>query len=66
MVHQLLLFRGSKDELDKQVTFLEYTKTLDDHVNYEGLLLVSDEFYTFVQGIENEVRKILTINFLIP
>ena len=27
--------------------------------------LVSDEFYTFVQGIENEVRKVLTINFLI-
>ena len=54
------------DELDKQVTFLEYTKTLDDHVNYGGLLVVSDEFYTFVQGIENEVRKILTINFLIP
>ena len=28
-------------------------------------MLVSDEIYIFVHGIENEVRKVLTINFLI-
>ena len=28
-------------------------------------MLVSDEFCMFVQVIENEVRKVLTINFLI-
>ena len=27
--------------------------------------MVSDEIYIFVHGIENEVRKVLTINFLI-
>ena len=66
MLHQLLLFWGSKDELNETVTFLEYTKIRDDHVNYGGLLLVTDEFYMFVQGIENKVRKSLTINFLVP
>ena len=64
-LHQLLSCRGSKEELDKQVTFLEYTKTWVDRVNRGGLLLVSDDFYMFVRGIENEVRNVLTINFLI-
>ena len=65
MLHQLLLCWGSKEELDKHVTFLEYTKTWIDRVNCGDLWLVSDDFYMFVQGIENEVRKVLTINFLI-
>ena len=65
VLHQLLLCWGSKEELDKHVTFLEYTKTWIDRVNCGDLWLVSDDFYMFVQGIENEVRKVLTINFLI-
>ena len=28
-------------------------------------MLVSDDFYMFVRGIENEVGKVLTINFMI-
>ena len=64
-MHQFLSCWGSKEELDKQVTFLQYTKTWVDLVNRGGLLLVSDEFYIFVQSVENEVRKVLTINFLI-
>ena len=28
-------------------------------------MLVTDDFYIFVRGIENDVRKVLTINFLI-
>ena len=64
-LHQFLSCWGSKEELDKQVTFLQYTKTWVDLVNRGGLLLVSDEFYIFVQSVENEVRKVLTINFLI-
>ena len=64
-LHQLLSCWGSREELDKQVKFLEYTKAWVDRVNRGGLLLVSDEFYIFVQGIENEVRKIPTIHILI-
>ena len=65
MLHQLLSGWGSKDKLNKQVTFLKYTKTWVDCVTRGGLLLVSDELYMFVRGMENEVRKVLTINFLI-
>ena len=64
-LHQLLSCWESKEELVKQVTFLEYTKTWVDRVNRGGLLLVTDDFYIFVRGIENDVRKVLTINFLI-
>ena len=64
-MHQLFSCWGSKEELVKQVTFLEYTKTWVDRVNRGGLLLVSDDFYMFVRGIENEVGKVLTINFMI-
>ena len=28
-------------------------------------MLISDELYMFVRGMENEVTKVLTINFLI-
>ena len=45
--------------------FLEYTKTWVDHVNHGGLLLISDMFCMFVWGIEDGVRKVLTIIFLI-
>ena len=58
-LHQLLSCWESKEELVKQVTFLEYTKTWVDRVNRGGLLLVSDDFYMFVRGIENDVRKVL-------
>ena len=44
-LHQLLSCWGSNEELDKQVTFLEYTKTWVDRINRGGLLLVSDDFY---------------------
>ena len=64
-LHKLLSCWGSKEELDKQVTFLKYTKTWVDRVNRGGLLLISDELYMFVRGMENEVTKVLTINFLI-
>ena len=64
-LHQLFSCWGSKEELVKQVTFLEYTKTWVDRVNRGGLLLESDDFYMFLRGIENDVRKVLTINFLI-
>ena len=64
-LHQLLSCWGLKEELDKQVTFLKYTKTWIDRVNRGGLLLISDELYIFVRGMENQARKVLTINFLI-
>ena len=54
-LHQLLSCWGSKEELDKQITFLKHTKTWVDRVNRGGLLLVSDELYMFVRGMENEV-----------
>ena len=47
-LQQLLSRWASKEEQDKQVTFLEYTKTWVDRVNRGGLLLVSDEFYMLV------------------
>ena len=50
---------------DIHVMFLEYTKAWGDRVNCGGLLLVYDDFYMFVQCIENEVRKFLTMDFLI-
>ena len=50
---------------DNHVTFLEYTKTWVDRVNCGSLLLVYDDFYMFVQGIESEVWKFLTMNFFI-
>ena len=54
-LHQLLPCWGSKEKLDKQITFLKHTKTWVDRVNRGGLLLVSDELYMFVRGMENEV-----------
>ena len=50
MLHQLLSCWGSKEELGKVVTFLEFMKTLvdRDRVNRGGLLLAPDDFHMFV------------------
>ena len=47
------------------ISLFEYTKSWIEGANCGGLCLVTDEFFTLVRKTESEVRKILTVDFLI-
>ena len=46
-------------------TFLEYTRGWTDRTNRGGLFSVNDDFYIFIQRVENVARTVLNSNLII-